>query len=133
MAKLTDDREWPRKERKYPKLYGNFTPSKGEILYLNFLSYADLYLDCCVSLILRRKAFFLVFIVLFILLENTYLHKKGIYPCFSTSNTPLNQTMGKVTFFYSAGIKWEYMELCIKFYFMKIFLYSKIEKTGNRN
>lgn len=84
MAKLTDYREWPRKERKNPKLYGNFTPSKGEILYLNFLSYADLYLDCCVSLILRRKAFFLVFIVLSILLENTYVHKKGIYPSFST-------------------------------------------------
>lgn len=34
--------------------------SEGGILYLNFLSYADLFLDCCVSLILRREAFFLI-------------------------------------------------------------------------
>ena len=30
------------RKKKNPKLYGNFTPSKGETLYLNFLSYADL-------------------------------------------------------------------------------------------
>lgn len=86
MAKLTDYREWPRKERKYPKLYGNFTPSKGEILYLNFLSYADLYLDCCVSLILRRKAFFLVFIVLLFCLKTpTYI--KRVFTHFSALET----------------------------------------------
>lgn len=34
MAKLTDDREWPRKERKYPKLYGNFTPSRGNTVLI---------------------------------------------------------------------------------------------------
>lgn len=39
---------------------GAFTPSEGEGLYLNFLSYADLFLDCCVSLNLRREAFFLI-------------------------------------------------------------------------
>lgn len=39
------ERKKERKEerkKKNPKLYGNFTPSKGETLYLNFLSYADL-------------------------------------------------------------------------------------------
>jgi len=32
-----------KKEKgRFPKLCGIFTPCKGEILYLNFLSYADL-------------------------------------------------------------------------------------------
>lgn len=76
--------EGKKKERgKHPKLYGSLTPSKGGIPYLNFLSYADLYLDCCVSLILRRKAFFVIILVLYILLENIYIYKEDIYPFFT--------------------------------------------------
>lgn len=41
-----------KKLRENTQISGVLTPS-GEILYLNFLSYADLYLDCCVSLILK--------------------------------------------------------------------------------
>lgn len=59
---------------------GAFTPSEGEGLYLNFLSYADLFLDCCVSLNLRREAFFLItHEEVYILFENSVcVHKKGI-------------------------------------------------------
>lgn len=61
MAKLTWNemaREWKKKITKgsCPELSGIFIPSEGEILYLNFLSYADLYLGCCVSLVLRGKS-----------------------------------------------------------------------------
>lgn len=46
--------------RREPRAEVDTFTSKGEILYLNFLSYADLFLDCCVSLILRREDFFLI-------------------------------------------------------------------------
>lgn len=61
MAKLTW-KEMARERKKTitkgscPELSGIFIPSEGEILYLNFLSYADLYLGCCVSLVLRGKS-----------------------------------------------------------------------------
>lgn len=43
-------KERKKEKGRFPKLYGIFTPCKGEILYLNFLSYADL--------ILRSLSFF---------------------------------------------------------------------------
>lgn len=63
MAKLTYERNGQERKEKInegscPELSGIFIPSEGEILYLNFLSYADLYLDC-VSLVIRRKTLFL--------------------------------------------------------------------------
>lgn len=64
----------------YPeKNVGVFTPFEGEILYLNFLSYADLFLGCCVSLILRREVFFLITHENSIFcLKTVHVHKKGI-------------------------------------------------------
>lgn len=69
-----------------PQLCGIFTPCKGEILYLNFLSYADF--------ILRLWSFFASygkdflpnnFWVLYILFENIlYVRKKSRYPFSST-------------------------------------------------
>lgn len=57
---------------------GVFTPFEGEILYLNFLSYADLFLGCCVSLILRREVFLITHENSIFCLKAVHVHKKGI-------------------------------------------------------
>lgn len=72
---------------------------------MNFVSSADLYLDYGVSLILRRKAFFQIIIVLYIVFENIFEQKRIITHFQALKNTPQNQTMGTVTFFYSASVK----------------------------
>lgn len=74
---------------------------------MNFLSYADLFVDCYVSLILRRKAFFLIILeyFMFCLKTSSMYIKRVVVHLQALKNTPQNQKMGKITFFYSAGVK----------------------------
>lgn len=102
---------------------------------MNFVSSADLYLDYGVSLILRRKAFFQIILVLYIVFENIFVQKKIITHFQALKNTPQNQTMGTVTFFYSASVKWKHVGLCIKLYFIlwKYFYITKFKRLASWN
>lgn len=94
---------------------------------MNFLSYADLCLDCCVSLILRRKVFFLVTHENSVFcLKTVSMYIKGNYSFVNTENTPQGQTTERPLFLFSCckvricGVVYK-----IIVYFMRIFLYNK--------
>lgn len=97
---------------------------------MNFLSYADLSVDCYASLILRRKAFFLIILEYFIfcLKTSSMYIKRVVVHLQALKNTPQNQKMGKITFFLFSRCKVRVYRIVYKiiFYFVKIFLYNKI-------
>lgn len=93
-----------------------------------FLSYADLFLDCCVSLILRREVFFLITHENSIFcLKTVRVHKKELLIC-EHWNHSTESDHRKATFFFFGCCK---VRICgavykVIVYFMKIFLYNKI-------